>query len=251
MSLAEPEIQRRSHSRLTIAVVVVGAAVVVTGLSLIVFIVPGAIEDGVHARVIGSIGAGVFLVAIGGGTIALVLGASRSAAVDKLRREQHPDAPWLWRSEWMTGRIAGGNATGAIVVSIFAVVWNAVCWPIAFMESEQAKASDEGGGMIFMFLGIGVLLVVGAVYMILRFRKYGRNELELVTLPGVIGGRLDAILHTTTFFEAPQGFTAALTCDRTSLVLPKEGDCHSVLRFGMTASLPTRISDRESTSAGI
>jgi hypothetical protein len=63
---------------------------------------------------------------------------------------------------------------------------------------------------VFPLVGLG--LGVWAVRETIRRRKFGRSLLELKTLPGVIGGRLEGAIHTN-LSEAPSGgFQLVLAC---------------------------------------
>ena len=151
---------------------------------------------------------------LGGLTIGLAVWRGRRAAQSQALRERHPDSPWLWNLAWTTGLVPGSTRFLAIVAPIFAVIWNAVSWPIVPTILGRIEDGRPGAAIALIFPLIGILLAILAARAVQRVRKYGRSELELVTLPGVIGGRFEVVLHTATFFETPEGFVASLTCSR-------------------------------------
>jgi hypothetical protein len=51
----------------------------------------------------------------------------------------------------------------------------------------------------------GVGLLIAALRAFLRWRKFGSSVLELKSLPGVIGGRLEAWLQLSAQVDSPQG----------------------------------------------
>jgi hypothetical protein len=76
---------------------------------------------------------GVIFAAVGIGLILTVRqGVHVQATTDRLR-DRHPDAPWLWRSDWATGHIFSEGGANALAAWLLATFWNATVWPIFYL----------------------------------------------------------------------------------------------------------------------
>src|ERR1051325_2244864 len=75
---------------------------------------------------------GVFTV-VGIGIMAGGWYASKFVAKTDAVKVNHPNKPWMWREEWASGVITDSNKAGTIVFWIFALLWNAVAFPIAYL----------------------------------------------------------------------------------------------------------------------
>lgn len=196
-----------------IAIIAFGAAVLGLGLWMLVGLLPESIEQGDEERTIGLGAVGGAFSFLGALTIGLVVWADRARGLAKQLKTLHPDAPWMWKPDWASGRIEGSNRFLAIGISLFALVWNAVSWPMVPFLLEEIEGGDDRGwvGLVFPLVGLGIAWM--AVEAVRRKRKFGVSQLELITLPGWIGGDFEARLHTRTYFDAPEGFGVLLKCE--------------------------------------
>jgi hypothetical protein len=81
---------------------------------------------------------GVIFVGVGIGLIlTLGRGALILSATDRLR-QQHPDAPWLWRSDWAQGHIFSEGSSNAFSAWLVATFGNAIAWPIFYFGRSGA-----------------------------------------------------------------------------------------------------------------
>ena len=96
------------------------------------------------------------------------------------KEAQYPDSPWLWGKYWEEGTIY--RAFPKRLMSLFKI-------PSLI---EAVKTSGEPGAI----LGLPIMLValVYCVYKTLRWFKFGRTYCDLVTNPGVVGGRFQVIV---------------------------------------------------------
>ena len=248
MNPAPLEIERRSLPVAAIIVSAIGGFVLLLGLWLLVGFVPDAIEQGDRERTIALAAIGGFFAFVGGLTIGLAVWSGRRAAQSQALRERHPDSPWLWNPAWTTGLVPGSTRFLAIMVPIFAVVWNAVSWAIVPTILGRIEDGRPGAAVALIFPLIGIPLAILAARAVQRARKYGRSELELATLPGVIGGRFEVVLHTATFFETPEGFAANLTCDRQHTSRSRTRSSQSGRGSGSSTSNMTVYEDEQSIS---
>jgi hypothetical protein len=118
--------------------------------------------------------------------LALMLGLQlllRSGQVAHARSLRFPEQPWLWKPMWAERRIRLSNR-GAValylaLLGIFAFVFVPVgLW----MKSQKPDVP------VYTGLGVVGLFLLALVRMTWLNRRWGQSELEIVTLPGVIGG---------------------------------------------------------------
>ncbi len=70
---------------------------------------------------------GIFAIVFGGvgfGLIAASFYGRRLARELEQRKADFPDQPWMWRPDWATGTIRGGNRGAMLGSAIFATLWN-------------------------------------------------------------------------------------------------------------------------------
>jgi len=178
-----------------------------------------AIAMGIRELSKGNTGAGIGLTLFGvvfggvgfGVLYAGIRGRKAVAKSDEVRA-QNPDAPWLWREDWASGRIkcsSKGALTGAWV---FAVLWNAISWPVVFAFPKELDKGNHAIWIALIFPAIGIGLLAWAVRATIRWRKFGESAFVLGAVPGVIGGTLSGAIHPGTGLRLMQEFRLRLTC---------------------------------------
>lgn len=156
---------------------------------------------------------GILFVAFGVGAMALAFVAHRRAGRIDAEAERHPDEPWLLQQEWAERRISSRTGATAVVLGLFGTVWTAISTPLMFrLPEEAARQQTPLVWLALLFPVVGVAMLVAALRAFLRWRKFGASVLELKTLPGVVGGRLEAVLQLSARIDAPGGMELALEC---------------------------------------
>jgi len=98
---------------------------------------------------------------------------------------------------------------------IFAALWNLVSVPAAVSGVRAAlNAGNRVALIALLFPAVGVGLLVWAVRATLRYRRFGVSQLDLATLPGVVGHALEGTLRTPEGLRPVEGFRVVLTCIR-------------------------------------
>jgi len=160
----------------------------------------------------------LFAVTFGGvgfGGITAALAGRRKLKEQAALEARHPESPWLWRSDWASGRIVDSSRATMFTAWFFAAFWNLVSLPGAFFAVRAAV--QEGNrvallALLFPLAGIGLL--VWAVRATLRYRKYGVSRLELSTIPGVVGRTLTGMVRAPARMQPEGGFQVTLSCVR-------------------------------------
>lgn len=120
--------------------------------------------------------------------------AMRDHEAEEARRMKFPGQPWKWKKEWIGPVIEAKVGTAAVTFWVFAIFWNALSMPAAWIVLHAPRQKP---GMLFVliFPVVGVLILAGAVYQTVRWRKYGRVSFRSSSLPGVIGGYLNGMIE--------------------------------------------------------
>lgn len=159
---------------------------------------------------------GIIFGAVGIGLILTIRHDFRlKTATDKLR-DTHPDAPWLWRSDWAAGHIFSEGGANALATWLFATFWNAIAWPIYYFiyfypnQSSGVLSVFEIVSVIFPFLGI--VLIGLAVRATLQWLTSRGSYFEMPEVPGQIGGTLDGTIRLMPPSRADREFKLVLLC---------------------------------------
>lgn len=139
--------------------------------------------------------------------------AQRTSAFRQQMRHERPGEPWAWREDWQSGRIKGSSVASSKVLWLFALIWNAFTWPVAWLFLTQ-KSGEPGIQLILFFPAVGVVILILAVRGTLQARKYGTSMLVLKTTPGAIGRTIEGDIETRITNPPPGGFDVRLRCVR-------------------------------------
>jgi hypothetical protein len=160
----------------------------------------------------------VFAVTFGGvgfGGMAAAVAGRKKLKERQALEVSHPDSPWLWRTDWASGRIDDGSRMALVGAWAFTVLWNLISIPSGFLGVRAALYQGNRAGYIaLLFPAVGAGLLVWAIRLSLRYRKYGVSRLTLSTVPGTIGHSLRGLVQATTALEPVDGFRVTLSCVR-------------------------------------
>jgi len=167
---------------------------------------PGALATGAGGLVFGGVGLG------------LLVGAQRTRRKGEeleARRSAAPDQPWLWREDWASRRIQDADRAQAGTLWAFAILWNLVSLPSAYLGVRQAlQTGDKAPFLVLLFPAIGCVLLAAAIYSAMRSGRYGRSVLELNAVPAPIGRELAGTIHVARGLDPDHGVQLTLTCVR-------------------------------------
>ncbi len=158
-------------------------------------------------------GGSVFL--IGGLAIIFIAVALSRATSDAYQlRRQHPDEPWMWRRDWAANAIQDRSGYGIGALLFFAVMWNLISSPLLFVFPWREMRGSLVVVLPFLFPAVGVLLLIGVMYLAAQRMKYGVSICHIDHLPIVPGrpfhGEIEARIR-----EMPaSGFDLRLSCVR-------------------------------------
>lgn len=150
---------------------------------------------------------------VGFGMLAFGLWSVLKSREERALTVQHPDEPWLCKKQWSDGKIKSSTSTNTFALLIFTLFWNLISAPIAFALRDAIFR--EGNKFVWIFVSfpaIGLLLIVGTIVSLLRWRKYGSSTFEMASVPGVIGGQLAGVVRVGRKIEPKDGFRLRLNC---------------------------------------
>jgi hypothetical protein len=159
--------------------------------------------------------------------VSLIVGLElllRQERATHARALQFPEQPWLWKPMWAERRIRLSNRT-AVAFCLFALgVYGFVIVPVLLWMLSQKPIWP-----VYLFLvGIPVFLLAFMRMMWLS-RRWGSSELEILTLPGVIGGPFRGTVILSEYLPDGTALRVTLNCIRirTTRMRPS-GDINSV-----------------------
>src|SRR5271154_647369 len=77
---------------------------------------------------------GLVFTSIGCGLIFVAFYGKRMLQSKLRLQAEHPSEPWLWQADWAQGRVKSKTRGNTIGAWIFAVFWNVVSMPVAFLS---------------------------------------------------------------------------------------------------------------------
>lgn len=160
------------------------------------------------------VGAGSVFVVAG---LALIFGAlavSGAAAKSFQLRQRYPDQPWMWRRDWAANAINDQGALGLSFFWLFAIIWNLISFPIAFVFPWREVRDTPIVVVPFLFPAIGVLMLIGVLYKSGQRMKFGASACHIDQMPIVPGRTFHGELETRIRDTPADGFTLRLTCVR-------------------------------------
>ncbi len=173
--------------------------------------------------------AAIFMLASGGFGIAMIAAArfgKRRFTQELEQRQRNPEQPWLWRLDWANGRVDTRQRAGVAAIAVFAFLWNAIAAPILFVLPDELAQGNTPALIGLAFPLVGVVLIIVAVRMWLRSRKYRGTHLELGRVPIPPGARFEATLHARFDGGPPERVVMRISCVRRRVT--GSGKNHSV-----------------------
>lgn len=106
-----------------------------------------------------------------------------------------PDVDWRSRKGWAQATITSNAKTGIWFFWIFAVVWNAISLPIAFIVPTELEDENYAALVAWLFPLVGIFLIYKAIKATTEYRHFGRVGFEMDPYPGAIGGHVGGKIH--------------------------------------------------------
>lgn len=162
-------------------------------------------------EVLAMLGVGSVFTLVGGGMlVGMVIGSRKEREAERLQAEE-PDAPWRWRTDWTAGRVKSSKPAEMFIYWFFGIVFSGV-GSILLFNIEEITRKGPIGYAVLLFPFAGIWMVGAAIYVTMRWLKYGQSHCDLVTNPGVVGGWFRAVIWARLKEIPAEGVETQLTC---------------------------------------
>jgi hypothetical protein len=159
--------------------------------------------------------AGMFALVFGGVGFGLVYLVRRGAQLTKARdrlRAANPDQPWLWREDWVAGRIPASIGNSAVVLCGCAVLCFVISAPAVDAIPRELARHNNLVLLVLLFPLAGLALFGQAVRAAARWRVVRGSAFEMDSVPGQVGGTLAGKITLPAGLRPTGNFTLGLRC---------------------------------------
>ena len=113
--------------------------------------------------------------------------------MEEMQQSENTDpdiSNWQSRKGWETSKITSEAKSGVWFFWIFAIVWNAISIPIAFIVPAELRQDNYAALIALLFPLVGAFLVYKAIAVTLEYRHFGKVVFDMDPYPGAIGGHV-------------------------------------------------------------
>jgi hypothetical protein len=181
----------------------------------ILFAVINADQGNFHGNpLVGAVIAGLLLF-IGGAIIAGAIFAYGGLKDQAARHEANPTSPWMWRKDWANRRAESSNKNSELLYWILCIFVNGITVPILISVFPALAQAGQPQAFVPLAFGLaGAGLLVQAVRVSLRQRRFGKTYFELNALPFSPGERVSGNIQLKMDVRAEHGIDLRLVCLR-------------------------------------
>ena len=133
---------------------------------------------------------GLVFALVGYGLIVGALIGRKRMQREEERRAGYPGQPWMWRADWAERRVNDSNPGGTLFLWVFAILWNAASWPVAFLVPRELVKENYVVLVAAIFPVAGLLILFGAIRGTMRAMRFKHSTLVLDAVPVPLGGTL-------------------------------------------------------------
>ena len=153
---------------------------------------------------------GLFFAAVGLGLLFQAALVVRQEGKVAAFHPQHPD-PWMRQADWAAGRIPGAAKAYAAVLWYSALLFCLFAVPLLWTAPSFTR--DHLRAWVAVVVSVlAVSFLIAATLKTLAARKFGTSYLELASVPGVIGGKLQGVILTRRLETSAPTVRLTLTC---------------------------------------
>ena len=162
---------------------------------------------------------GLVFTSIGCGLIFVAFYGKRMLQSKQRLQAEHPSEPWLWQADWAQGRVKSKTRGNTIGAWIFAVFWNVVSMPVAFLSLPKLLAQGAlqqknalGIFVVLIFPVAGIYLLIRAIRQTIALHEFGDTWFEMSMVPAVIGRELKGQIQARFPHTPDHGIHLRLSC---------------------------------------
>jgi hypothetical protein len=129
--------------------------------------------------------------------------------------EANPLSPWLWRADWASRRAESQHKKSYIGSWMLAGFCNLITIPILINVVPKLIRSGDPRAIVPLLFGLaGLILIIYAICLTIRHRRFGNTYFEFDSLPLSPGERARGQIHLRFETQATHGIDLRLSCVR-------------------------------------
>lgn len=131
---------------------------------------------------------GMVFASVGAGILTYSQRLRRQGRIETVLQTQLPGQPWLWEKEWAGGRIRSSSRSGAVMLTLFALFWNAIgVLPILINWRSIVDQKNPLTLLILLFPMVGAGLIIAALRAWYTWSILGDAVFTMTDFPAVVG----------------------------------------------------------------
>lgn len=130
----------------------------------------------------------------------------------QLEGEHGAVRPWMAQAKWADNHIACSQKKQLWFAWIFAVFWNLISTPVAFVIPREIMKGNYPILIAALFPLVGVGLLAWAIRLTRDWRRFGAIFLKLDPFPGAIGGQVGGTVDLPVAYIPARLFRVTLNC---------------------------------------
>jgi hypothetical protein len=156
---------------------------------------------------------GTIFSGIGFGFMFLAIAGNRKYSRQLQVQAEHPAEPWLWRDDWVAGRVKSNTKGSMVTAWVFAIFWNLISWPPTLFALPNALREKVASAFVLLiFPAAGIVLLIYAIRKTIAFAEFGKTCFEMASVPGVIGRDLKGSIQARFPHSPDHGVQLRLSC---------------------------------------
>jgi hypothetical protein len=185
-------------------------------------------------------GFGLTFALIGAGLMFGAIYGYRRSKQDAATKDANPDTPWLWRSDWASGKALSQKRNSIYGWWIGTALSSMIFVPIAIDTIPKALSNSDPKILIPAgFCLVPLILLAGAMRASIRRERYGKTYFEFASLPFSPGRHVTGQIHLRLDTAAEHGIDLRLACVRTIVTgSGKEQSTNSVTLWENQKNVP-------------
>ena len=157
----------------------------------------------------------MFALVFGGVGFGLIYAFRRGAQLQQARdrlRAANSDHPWLWREDWVAGRIPASIGNSARMLCGCAGLCFAASAPVVYAIPQEMAKNNNLILLVLLFPVAGLVLLRQAVRAAARWRVVRGSAFEMDSVPGKVGGTLAGKITLPADLRPTGNFMLGLRC---------------------------------------
>jgi hypothetical protein len=159
------------------------------------------------------------IVVVCGGAAMLIIGwfASKRTKRSEVLKAVHPEKPWLWRDDWVAGRVDSSVQRSIFFLWVFVIFFNLIALVVApAVVIHQVRYGNHVALLGLIFPLVGLAVIVFAAKTTLTWRRFGRAQFKMEVFPATVGGLLSGEIRVSGRLSPEHAYYLRLSCIRSS-----------------------------------